>query len=48
MIFLSYIFTRPYIYVIQSVGQGFHEVETGNFETRLEFWKRAPEEIKDI
>lgn len=48
MIFLSYIFTRPYIYVMQSVGQGFHEVETGNFETRLEFWKRAPEEIKDI
>ena len=48
MIFLSYIFTRPYIHVIQSVGQGFHEVETGNFETRLEFWKRAPEEIKDI
>jgi two-component system, sensor histidine kinase YesM len=47
-IFLSYIFTRPYIHVIQSVGQGFHEVETGNFETRLEFWKRAPEEIKDI
>ena len=48
MIFLSYIFTRPYIHVMQSVGQGFHEVETGNFETRLEFWKRAPEEIKDI
>ena len=48
MIFLSYIFTRPYIHVMQSVGKGFHEVETGNFETRLEFWKRAPEEIKDI
>ena len=45
---MSYIFTRPYIHVMQSVGQGFHEVETGNFETRLEFWKRAPEEIKDI
>ena len=48
MIFLSYIFTRPYIHVMQSVGKGFHEVETGNFETRLEFWKSAPEEIKDI
>ena len=48
MIFFSYIFTRPYIHVMQSVGQGFHEVEMGNFETRLEFWKRAPEEIKDI
>ena len=33
---------------MQCVGQGFHVVETGNFETRLEFWKRAPEEIKDI
>lgn len=48
MLALSYSSTRPYIYVMQRIGRGFHEVETGNFEERLEFWKDAPDEVKHI
>lgn len=48
MLIMSYSFTRPYIHVMQRISQGFHEVETGNFEERLEFWKHAPDEVKHI
>ena len=48
MLVMCYSFTRPYIYVMQRISRGFHEVETGNFEERLGFWERAPDEVKHI